>query len=71
MVYIVSRFLNTLKGQNSFHFMGYFNGMRIKKIVVCGGEFKKNEDYVLAIKDVYCEKNIMYGNLVKSKKLFI
>lgn len=71
LVYIVSRFQSNLNGNNVFHFIGYFNGVRINKIVVDGGSFEKNEDYVLAINQVNCKNGILYGNLIKSKKLFI
>ena len=70
-VYIVSRYINSNHHDNYFHFVGYFNGVRINKIVVRGGNFELGEDYVLALNKVKCKSSILYGKLVKSKKLFI
>lgn len=70
-VYIVSRFLSAYQHDNYFHFVGYFNGVRINKIVVRGGEFEQGEDYVLALKQVKCKRTTLHGKLIRSKKLFI
>ncbi|MFT6630777.1 MAG: hypothetical protein ACJAS4_000719 [Bacteriovoracaceae bacterium] len=70
-VYIVSRYINSYHHDHYFHFVGYFNGVRINKIVVRGGNFELGEDYVLALNKVKCKSSILYGKLVKSKKLFI
>ena len=70
-VYIVSRFLNSYRNENYFHFVGYFNGVRINKIVVNGGNFLIGEDYVLALNKVKCKSSTLYGDLQKSKQLFI
>ena len=70
-VYIVSRYLGESASEHKFHFIGYFNGLRIAQVRVKGGQFDVGEDYVLAVKNTKCQKNILYAELVKSKKLFI
>ena len=71
LIYIVSRYLGEEKGKSKFHFIGYYNGLRITRVLVKGGLFEQKEDYVLAIKDIRCHKNTLYGSLIKQKKLFI
>ena len=69
-IYIVSRCVKIKQTFNEFHFIGFFNGVRIKKIRVLNQQFEINEDYVLAIEDYYIEDNTLYGKCVKLKKLF-
>jgi len=70
-IFVVSRHLGTSKRKNYFHFIGYFNGVRIQQIIVEGGDFDKGEDYVLALKNIRCEENELYGDLIRCKQLFI
>ncbi len=70
-IYIVSRYLGHKDGVNRFHFIGYFDGVRISRVMVKGGEFEKGEDYVLAISEVQTQDTTLFGVLIKSKKLFI
>lgn len=69
-IYIVSRCLGQHERETHFHFIGYFNGMRVKSISVSGGDFEVGEDYLLVLDGVYCIKEMMYGSLVKSKRVF-
>lgn len=62
--------MNELNQSSVFHFIGYFQGKKIKKIMVKGGKFIKGEDYILALTNVSYDKNILYGDLIKCKKLF-
>ncbi|MBT4792745.1 MAG: hypothetical protein HON90_14315 [Halobacteriovoraceae bacterium] len=70
-IYVVSKFLKYRQGVGHFHFIGYFKGVYVRKILITGGDFIENEDYVLAIKDVVCHEEYLSGTLVKSKQLFI
>jgi hypothetical protein len=70
-IFVVSRFLKVTNNKNEFHFIGYFNGVRIKRIIVQGGEFDIGEDYVLALNNLRIKESILRGDLEKSKRLFI
>lgn len=70
-IYVISRNIGKSGEYFLFHFIGYYNGVRITEIKVKGGEFELGEDYVLAIKQIICLDGILFGELVKSKKLFI
>mgnify|MGYP003682496401 CR=1 FL=1 len=70
-VFVVSRF-EKIKGElNQFHFIGFYKGTYIKKILVEGGKFVINEDYVIAIDVSGLSGTLMYGKHIKSKRLFI
>ena len=69
-VFIVSRFLKEKEQASVFHFVGYFQGKKIKKIIVRGGKFIKDEDYVLALTNISYKEDTLYGDLIKCKKLF-
>ena len=71
MIYIVSRFEGRERDFNCFHFIGYFNGVRIKKIYVRNGYFMIDEEYILAIEKPVIREGVLFGELVKSKLLFI
>lgn len=70
-IFVVSRYLGRRNQKNIFHFIGYFNGVRVRKILVDGGQFEHGEDYVLALNNIKCEDNVLVGQLAKSKRLFI
>lgn len=69
-IYVVSRCLKKRDDGYQFHFIGYFNGHRIKSIEVFGGQFELGEDYLLILDGVYHEGGQLYGDLIRSKKVF-
>lgn len=69
-IYVVSRCLGESAGIFHFHFIGYFNGVRIKEIFVEGGGFSYGEDYILVLDSLYIKQSSLYGSLIKSKKVF-
>lgn len=58
------------RGYNKFHFVGYFSGNKINRVFVKGGEFIKDEDYVLLLTDVENSNQDLYSKHVRSKKIF-
>ena len=69
-IYIVSRYIGVSNDLNRFHFIGYVDGVRIMKVLVRGGGFNLNCDYVLALENIRSHEGVLYGNLVKSKIIF-
>jgi hypothetical protein len=69
-IYLISKFIGVSHGFNKFDFTGYFGGIRIKKILVKGGSFEKNEDYVLLLEEMTNLESTLYSKLIKSKKIF-
>lgn len=70
-IYVVSRCVSEQQDFfNRFHFIGYFNGERVKEIYVHGGNFQLGEDYLLELDGVYCQGSALFGSLVKSKRIF-
>ncbi len=70
LLYLVSRYLGDDGEYSVFHFIGYYNGMRISKVKIQGGSFAIDEDYVLAVDYEKCVDQVLYGNLVRSKRIF-
>ena len=70
-IILISRFEGKKKGANLFHFIGYFNGIRVKKVKVIGGDFEKGEEYLIGLENCYTEESILIGHLAKYKKIFI
>ena len=70
-IYVLSRCIAKKKGHfYRFHFIGYFNGSRVKEIYVHGGEFEMGEDYLLVLDGVFCDESTLFGSLVKGKRIF-
>lgn len=73
-VYLISKCLGKLKKKDhyKFHFIGFYKGGKIKKIIVRtkGFEFEKNEEYVLKLMSMHSLEGVLYTNLIKARKLF-
>ena len=69
-IYLISKFVGVSQGLNKFHFIGYFSGSRISKVFVKGGDFERNEDYVLLLTDIKNKDSTLYSKLIRSKKIF-
>jgi len=69
-VFIISLYEGTEKNLHRFHFRGFYQGIKIRKILVRGGNFEKNQAYVLALCQMKIQGDVLYGECVKFKKLF-
>lgn len=70
-VYIISICLKKKKTrEHEFHFKGFYEGLRIKKLVVIGGEFEPMEEYLIKAKIVEFSDGILVCECVKSKSIF-
>lgn len=60
------------KRRNSFHFhfRGVYLGFKIQDIVVTKGNFIVGEAYLMALNNIRVEKNTIYAECIKSKKVF-
>jgi len=52
-----------------FHFKGAFNGFKVKKIMINGGEFIEQSEYLIKAFVLKVEDNILYANYIKSKEI--
>jgi len=68
-IFIISMFEGNEKTYKRFHFIGFYQGHRINKILVRGGEFQKNRAYVLALCCIEIRGEVLIGECVKSKEL--
>jgi hypothetical protein len=68
-MYIITKFVGVSHGINRFHFIGYFSGVRINKILISGGDFERGNDYVLLISEMKNIESTLYAKLIKSKKI--
>ena len=69
-VYIVSLFEGCEGKMNKFHFIGFYQGIKIKKVFIEDGEFELNEAYIVALSPLEIRGSVLYGKFIKSKKLF-
>jgi len=70
-VYIVSR---CIKENNHHHYLfnfkGFYRGNKIKEIITSGSSFVINEDYLVLLTEIRVRDKVLYGKVIKSKKLF-
>lgn len=71
-VYVISRCMKVSGEKSIFHFIGYYNGVKIKRIETSSGiKFKTGEEYLLLIDNIEIKDEILFGSIVKSKRVFI
>jgi len=66
-IYVVSRFEGRNNEYNKFHFIGYFKGIKIRKIFVEGGGFTLNKEYILALGQIRINEDHLTGTLISFK----
>ena len=69
MIFVLSQFKKHRNGFNCFHFIGFYNGEKIKGIRLKCGNFEADEAYLMALDNIVVKDNILYGKLLKSKKV--
>ncbi len=69
-VYVVSKYLRRKGFYHVFHFIGYFNGVKVKQVYVHGGHFEIGEEYAIALHDIQIEGETLRGKLLHQKKLY-
>ena len=68
-IFIISMYQGNEKNAHQFHFIGHYKGFKVRKIMVKGGEFKKNRAYVLALIKIKINGDTLWGECVKYKEL--
>ena len=54
----------------SFHFIGFFKGLKVREIRATSRKsFKVKDDYILHLRFIKLEKDILYVDILRSKNL--
>ncbi len=70
-VYIVSRCIQKNSDRIfEFNFKGFYKGLKVKEIRTRGASFDVNEDYLVLLSEIKVHDRVLYGRVLKSKKLF-
>ena len=69
-ILLISRFKCQRNTYNIFHFKGYLKGDKIERVLIKGGSFEVNEDYVISLTHVRIKGTTLFGELEKFKKIF-
>ena len=70
-VYIISTCIKKNKLFSIFHFKGFYRGEKIKEIKIKSSEFDVNKEYLIKLIDPYVYDEVLFGDLEKSKVLFV
>ena len=68
-VYLISTCICVKKKYSIFHFKGYFKGEKISEVRVNEIDFSVGGEYLMKIYAKGVEKNILFGDIVKVKRL--
>ncbi|MCO4755874.1 MAG: hypothetical protein KC478_15440 [Bacteriovoracaceae bacterium] len=70
-VYIISVCLKKhSNGVYDFHFRGWFEGRRVTRLRVQGGEFEPCDEYLISAKILDCQNGVLICEYVKAKAIF-
>lgn len=70
-IYIVSICLKKLAGgRYEFHFKGFYQGRKVKRLLVQGGEFSPCEEYIIQAKVTGFREGTLRCRCVRSKSIF-
>lgn len=68
-VLLVSKLLKVKQDKFLFHFIGYFKGERVTKVIVSAGDYKFEKTYVLTLDDYYIKNGSLFGKVISSRVL--
>ncbi|MBD64057.1 MAG: hypothetical protein CME62_02545 [Halobacteriovoraceae bacterium] len=68
-IFLISQPLRRARAKNEFHFTGYYQGRKIRKIIVKGAKFDAFKIYMLELRTLSIEKDTLYTQLVKFKHI--
>jgi len=71
-IVLISKCIESGENHSLFHFVGFYNGIKVTSIITDGNNFEVNTDYVISLKNITQLKKTsqIIGEITKIKELF-